>query len=314
MDHRVRKLSLLLAQVLGASAALTAVSLPTMAQQQAQKIEKIEVTGSSIKRTREEEALPVIVIGRDEIERTGAPNIEELLKAIPATSTLGATAGSTVAFTATYGLSSVSLRGLGGSRTLILLNGRRVVPFAQSTSNVDINSIPVSALDRIEVLTDGASSIYGSDAEAGVINFILRREFTGLEVSAEYGEPTRSGGGKVEKYSGTIGFGTLAQNRFNAMLSLSDKKEDNLFARDRDFAATGNQPPFLVSGATPSGRVEGVWVVGASRASQNASSSNPFGISSQGYGNPGRDLPAGCEGMDMFPITNASRADRKSVV
>ncbi|HET9579426.1 MAG TPA: TonB-dependent receptor [Usitatibacter sp.] len=303
----MKQLSLALAHMLGAGVALTVAATAAHAQQP-QRVEKIEVTGSNIKKATEEEALPVTVISREDIQKSGAVNVEQLIQYISASQTAGAFTGSQLAGQATYGVSSASLRGLGGSRTLILLNGRRVTPFAQSTSNVDLNSIPIAAIDRIEVLQDGASSVYGSDAIAGVINFITRRDFKGAEVTVEYGEPTRSGGGKVEKYSGTVGFGDLDKDRFNIMLSAAHKKEDALFAKDRNFSATGNVPPFLVSGATPTGRIEGVWVPGAPSSSQLASSSNPFGISGTGYGNPGRDLPGGCEAMLMFPITARPRA------
>ena len=310
MNPRMTKLSIALLQALGAGLAASVATMPVMAQQPASK-ERIEVTGSNIKKVTEEQTQPVIVITREEIQRSGAVNIEQLLNSLPATSTMGAFTSSQLAGLSTYGISSVSLRGLGGSRTLVLLNGRRVAPFAQSTSNVDINAIPVSAIERIEVLTDGASSVYGSDAVAGVINFILRKDFTGIEASAEYGKPTRSGGGKVEKYNATLGLGNLNDNRYNFMLSLSEKKEQALFARDRDFSRSGNVPPYLASGATPSGRIEGVYVPGSvpsSNAATGATGSNPFGISSRGYGNPGRDNPGGCEAMNMYPNTGTPRA------
>ena len=309
MNPRIKTLSFAVLQAFGASVALTMVAAPALAQQQtAQTREKIEVTGSSIKRTVEEQSLPVIVFTREEINRTGAVNVEQLMQLMPAMSTLGATTGSQLSGLSTYGLSSASLRGLGGSRTLVLINGRRVVPFAQSTSNVDINSIPVAAIDRIEVLTDGASSVYGSDAIAGVINFILRRDFTGVEVSAEYGKPTRSGGGKVEKYSAVLGYGNPDRQKFNVTLAVQERKEESLLAADRDFSRSGNNPPFYTSGATPSGRIEGVYVPGSDPNSNLRSGSNPFGVNSTGFGNPGRDAPGGCEAMLMFPNAGRPRA------
>ncbi len=112
----------------------------------------------------------------------------------------------------TYGQTSVSLRGLGPERTLVLVNGRRLAPFAgDDGAAVNVNSIPVSAIERIEVLRDGASAIYGSDAMAGVVNFILTKDYTGVEVGGQYGAPTRSGGGESWDVHAVAGWGELGQ-------------------------------------------------------------------------------------------------------
>ena len=168
------------------------------------KLERVEVTGSSIKRIEGETALPVQVLNRDDIQRLGVTTTEQLLKQVTATSTLG---GTSVANTGAGGgqggtgsVSMISLRGLGAARTLVLINGRRSAPAAGSNA-VDIATIPIAMIDRVEVLKDGASAVYGSDAVAGVVNFILRRDVTGTEVSSTVGSPTRHGGGLETKVS-----------------------------------------------------------------------------------------------------------------
>ncbi len=192
---------------------------------------KVDVVGSGIKRSLEDQSLPVQVLTKEDIQRSGVQNMEQLVQKITATATAGAINGASLATAETFGSSGVSLRGLGAKRTLILLDGQRIAPFAQELSNgVDINAIPVSAIERVEVLTDGASSVYGSDAVAGVINFVLRRNFTGVTVGYEYDTPTRSGGGKTDNFWISGGYGDLTKDRFNVTLSYQYKKEDSLLA------------------------------------------------------------------------------------
>jgi iron complex outermembrane recepter protein len=284
----------------------------------AQETQRIEITGSSIKRIDAESSLPVTTISRAEIERSGVTNVEQLVKAISSVATAGSTSGSTLSGLATYGLSSVSLRGLGEARTLVLVNGRRLATFAGSNGStvaVDINAVPLAAIDRVEVLRDGASSLYGSDAVAGVINFILRSDYTGLELSAQYGAPTRKGGGEVSKAGIVFGAGSIDKDRYNVMLAANIEKSESLYGRERNFAKSGVRLPFFFSGATPSGRVEGIWntnapgtpVVPNSNARDLAT--NPFGISTAGYGNPtasnpttgtGQVGPNSCADIKMF--------------
>ena len=208
-----------------------------------QKLEKIEVTGSSIKRIEGETALPVQVLGKEEIQRSGASTTEQLLKMVSATASTGSTS---VANTAAGGgqggagsVSAISLRGLGSARTLVLVNGRRAAPVGGSTA-IDISTIPVSAIDRIEVLKDGASAIYGSDAVAGVVNFILRRDFAGAEVTGTFGTPTRDGGGDEAKVAAFAGFGNLGTDRYNVNVGASYQTVKPIFGSDRSFAKNIN--------------------------------------------------------------------------
>ncbi len=159
--------------------------------------ETIYVVGSRIGRDADfESPSPILTVDRDAIEKSGYSNLQQLLEKIPvngngAFSTRGNNQDSTA-----NGAASISLRGLGADATLVLVNGRRVAisAFAESvtTNFVDINTIPVAAIERVEVLKDGASAVYGSDAVAGVINIVLRKDFDGFEVSAGYGDVTKA--------------------------------------------------------------------------------------------------------------------------
>ena len=165
----------------------------------AQESQRVEITGSSIKRISAEGALPVTVVTRSDIERTGVATTEELVMQITAVSSAGGQVNAGQSGLTTYGRSAVSLRGIGSDKTLVLVNGRRLALFAGGGADVNINAIPLAAIDRVEVLQDGASGVYGSDAIGGVINFILRKDFKGVELSGYYGEPTRGGGGKIQR-------------------------------------------------------------------------------------------------------------------
>ena len=209
----------------------------------AQRVEKIEVTGSSIKRIDGETALPVLVMTKEEIQRSGVSTTEQLLKMVSASSSSGATS---VANTAAGGgqggagsYAAISLRGLNSNRTLVLINGRRAAPVAGITA-VDISTIPVSAIERVEVLRDGASAVYGSDAVAGVVNFILRKDFTNTELAVTVGMPTRSGGGDEAKVSVFSGIGDPGKDRFNVFVGASYQSVKPIFGSDRSFAKNIN--------------------------------------------------------------------------
>ncbi len=151
------------------------------------KLEKFVVTGSYIKRIDTEGPAPVQIITRETIDLSGANTVQDILKRIPSNF-----AGVNENFNnqgATGGAGNISLRGLGAETTLVLINGRRVAPSAAAGASgfVNINSLPLAAIDRIEVLQDGASALYGSDAIGGVVNVILRKDYTGAEGTMRYG-------------------------------------------------------------------------------------------------------------------------------
>jgi len=216
------------------------------AQERAASTERIEITGSSIKRIQEEGAVPLQVITRKDIERRGFINAEQLLMSISANGTgadnLSSNAGIQQGTTDrnNNGNSSANLRGLGASSTLVLLNGRRIVNHGAKGNAVDLNSIPLAAIERVEILKDGASAIYGTDAIGGVINFILRKDYKGVELSA-FMDVTEEGGGNIYRGSVLAGWGDLAKDKWNAMAVLSYDKQEILNGRDRSFSS-GYQP------------------------------------------------------------------------
>ncbi|MFO1272582.1 MAG: TonB-dependent receptor [Rubrivivax sp.] len=222
----------------GVALACAAGALPAAAQ----TVERVEITGSAIKRIDAETALPVQVLTREEIERTGAVNVEQLMQTVSAMVSSGANMASTASGATTGGISSVSLRGLTSLRTLVLVNGRRLSPygigFTNDSVSVDVNSIPVAAIERVEVLKDGASALYGSDAIAGVVNFILRKDYRGAELGLSVGATTQGGAG-VKRINGAWGTGDLASDGYQLMAMASYQKENALFGRDRDFARVG---------------------------------------------------------------------------
>ncbi|HTS21781.1 MAG TPA: TonB-dependent receptor [Casimicrobiaceae bacterium] len=201
---------------------------------------RIEVTGSRIPRIEVETALPVQVITRDEILRGNWTTAGELLANLPANLN-SATPASSIANFGNPGLESANLRGLGDGNTLVLLNGRRLANYAFLSGTVNLGSIPLAAIDRVEILKDGASSIYGTDAVAGVINFITRKDYTGMDVVGQAGITERGGG---DRYQTTVsaGWGNLAADHVNGFVTLDWQKETALAARDRTFSATGYRP------------------------------------------------------------------------
>ena len=216
-----------------AAAALMLASIAAHAQQE----QRVEITGSSIKRVASETALPVQVIRREDIEKSGVTTAAELLKNISA-SAAQLTDGASISDNTggQRGFNGANQRGLGVSSTLVLLNGRRMANFASpgDSAGVDLNSIPAGAIQRVEVLKDGASAIYGTDALGGVINFITRQDYQGVDIGA-YAMRTQDGG--AGKTTGTIsaGLGNIAKDRFNVFGVLDVQKLDPLRSTQRDF-------------------------------------------------------------------------------
>jgi len=233
-----RRVASTLSIAFGAAWVTALIAPPAFAQQ---TIERVEITGSSIRRVDAETALPVQIVTRQEIEATGSANVEQFLQGLGvalqgnSNSVVATASGAT-----TGGVSSVSLRGLGSTRTLVLVDGRRVTAGGTLTdsTSVDINHIPVAAIERVEVLKDGASAVYGSDAIGGVINFILRKDYKGGEATA-YANLTQHPGGRGWGANALLGWGDMARDSFNATMSFDHRKQNALYGRDRDFASRG---------------------------------------------------------------------------
>lgn len=186
-------------------------------------LEAVNVTGSRIPRTETENASPIYTVSKEAIDKTGALTIGDFLQEIPSIS--GAATNPAVNNGGGTGAATVSLRGLGEERTLILVNGRRIV-------TNDVNSIPMSMVQTVEVLKDGASAIYGSDAVGGVVNFILSKNYDGLEVRVDYGISSRDDG---QRQGASLTWGTSG-DRGNLVLTANYNKQEEVSAADREFS------------------------------------------------------------------------------
>lgn len=195
------------------------------------ELETVKVTGSNIKRADIEGALPVTVITRDELEASGKVSVADIMRDVTFSS-----AGN---FRPQSGSSAqagadIDLRGLGSNRTLVLVDGRRAPKAPFTGSNADLNSVPLAAVERIEILTDGASAIYGSDAIGGVVNIILRKDFAGAEFVFGRGE-TSIEGGDTEEASMIFG---VSGDRGSMLAGASSNKRGMVFTRDRPWGQT----------------------------------------------------------------------------
>jgi iron complex outermembrane receptor protein len=213
---------------------------------------RVDVTGSNIKRVEGETGLPLQVITREELLRGGVQTAQELLQRISANQSFGSFNEAMGELNTLVGFTSASLRGLGSQRTLVLLDGRRLAPYALSGGqSVDLSAIPSSAIDRVEILKDGASAVYGTDAIGGVINFILRKDFTGVELNANY-YATEQGGGNNGRVNATAGKGSLAKDGYNAFVSVDYFKQDSLRAAQRESTKTAYLPEIGFNATSPS--------------------------------------------------------------
>lgn len=241
----MRKTILTMAVVGALAAGLATPGLPVLAQDDdAVDLDRVEVTGTRIKKAAIEGTSPILTINREEIERTGLTSVGDILQDLAISgSTLNTQFNSSGNFGfppngsgVGAGSTRVDLRHLGEERTLVLLDGKRWVNGSAASgvpSAVDLNTIPLSIVDRIEILEDGASALYGSDAIAGVVNIITRKDFEGVEGTAYYGEYFDEGDGETTKLSASIGG---VNERYNFFLSASYTDQDRVSAADREIA------------------------------------------------------------------------------
>ncbi|WP_066966892.1 TonB-dependent siderophore receptor [Microbulbifer sp. Q7] len=205
-------------------------------------VEEVIVTGSRIARDPLSTTGPITIVDSEAISRSGVGTIDELLNQLPSMGTTGINANDN---NGGQGLAFVDLRNLGSARTLVLVNGRRFVSSASGVSSaVDMNNIPVDMIDRIEVLTDGASAVYGSDAVAGVINVVMKDSFEGVRINARAGS-TSEGGGENGELSITFG-GEGERGKFIANINHSQR--DEITYNDREWAG-------LTSSMGPNGNI-----------------------------------------------------------
>jgi iron complex outermembrane receptor protein len=216
--------------------------------QPSENLAEVVVTGTSIRGLDAESALPVTVLKAEDIARTGATSAEDLFRYVSSASSSGSTVAAQATGNQTGSINTISLRGLTSARTLILINGRRSAPYGGGSigtagNSVDISSIPVAAIERVEILKDGASAIYGSDAIAGVVNFILKDNFQGVDANVYGGAPTRSGGGTEQQANFFGGIGDLKTDRYNINLNLGFDHIQSILGATRPFA-TRYSPQF----------------------------------------------------------------------
>ena len=224
------RLSRAIKGAIAAAAVTSSFSTVSIAQDAQAQVEEIVVTGSRIQRaTDANSATPISVFDAAALEQSGQTTLEDFLQNIP--SMTGGQLGSSVN-NGSGGLSTVSLRGLGSSRTLILMNGRRLSSSGGATGVVDLNTIPTSIIERVEILRDGASTIYGSDAIAGVINIITKKGFEGAELTFDYGSSTHGDG---DEYLAAMTLGA-SNDRGHVMLNAQYTKRDEIGQGDRRFS------------------------------------------------------------------------------
>ena len=215
---------------------------------QAQSEQRVEITGSAIKRIDAETAVPVTILRMEDLRKQGMTSVEQVIQSLSASTSVTST--SQVIGSGTGGASFADLRGIGANKTLVLLNGRRIANNAIDSSAPDLNMIPFAALERVEVLRDGASALYGTDAIGGVINFITRKSYDGGEVTVSAEQPEENGG---DRFGGNLaaGFGNLETSGFNVMGILDFQRTKRINSQERNFGSTGYRPDRGFDGTSP---------------------------------------------------------------
>jgi iron complex outermembrane receptor protein len=208
-------------RVMFASGAALMLAQPAFAQDA--PMQRVEITGSAIKRIDAETAVPVTVVKMEDLKKEGFTTIEQVMASLSVSQS--STGTSQTVGLSTGGASFADLRGIGANKTLVLLNGRRLANNAIDASAPDLNMIPFAALERVEVLRDGASSLYGSDAVGGVINFITKKDFQGGTVTIGADSPEKQGGDS-SNYNIGYGWGDLEKNGFN-IFAMVDRQDQN---------------------------------------------------------------------------------------
>ena len=249
-SHRNRGASRAMALLCGLTASFATSLVIAQEKPEEKTMDEVVVTGSRIARPNLESPVPVTTISSEELFQTGTTSVGDLLNDLPALRSTFSQSNSS-RFLGTTGLNLLDLRGLGTQRTLVLVNGRRHVG-ADILSNAvspDVNTFPTDLIDRIDVVTGGNSAVYGSDAIAGVVNFVLKKDFTGLQFRGQAGT---SDEGDAGNYYGSILGGTnFMDDRGNIAFNFEFAKQDAWFASQRD--AYDNQAGFVVVDSDPSG-------------------------------------------------------------
>ncbi|WP_324831657.1 TonB-dependent receptor [Pseudomonas saxonica] len=217
------------------SSSAVAVSADAAAAPATTQLDRVEVTGSAIRRVDAETAVPITILRVEQLRNEGVTTTAEIMQRVTGNQSLQNAASSVGS--STGGASFADMRGIGANKTLVLLNGRRLGNNAIDGSAVDLNTIPFAAIDRVEVLRDGASALYGTDAIGGVINFITKKSMTDGTLSLGGEGADASGGGSSHDINASWGYGDLEKDRFNVMGVVGYNKQDSLRAKDRTFTS-----------------------------------------------------------------------------
>ena len=235
MTFKLKSLPLAVAAVVASGALVGSPAFAQTAAETAAPAQRVVVTGSLISRANTETPAPVQVLTAADIQKSGKTSVAELLTDLAANG--AGTLGTGFAGAFANGASGISLRGLTVGATLVLIDGHRMAPYPLSDdaqrSFVDVSAIPFDAIESIEVLKSGASSLYGSDAIAGVINIKLKKNLNGTRLAAEVGD-TQHGGGKTKRMSISTGIGNLDQDGYNAFVTLEARKQGSIKVAQRE--------------------------------------------------------------------------------
>jgi iron complex outermembrane receptor protein len=301
---------------------MTAMQMPSMAQQAPASaddntpIQEVVVTGTMIKRPSAETAEAVTILKADALKDQGIVNVEQALDTITAANPSVNIATSVGTFSG--GGSYADLRGLGNGRTLVLLDGERLATNAFIGDAVDLSGIPFSAIDQVQVLREGASALYGSDAIAGVINFITKKNYQGAQVQVNFDHPQEAGGAMGET-DFTFGHGDLANDGYNLMITGSYSKQQELRATQRGFSAEGFNPALGVPNTNYYGNWPGVvldknnniWQSGYPACAGNPQLTEFYGDCAYRYSAATDLLPESHEMSGMVSFTKALPANNQ---
>ncbi|WP_440053062.1 TonB-dependent receptor domain-containing protein [Pseudoalteromonas sp. T1lg65] len=275
----------------------------------AKEIEKIQVTGSRIARFELTQPSPTITLTGEQIEQSGIPDLASVLAELPAigaTGTLRANTGSSE----NAGSSTIDLRRLGTDRTLVLVNGKRHVAGQQGSAVVDLSTIPTAMIKRVEVITGGASAIYGSDAVSGVVNIITRDDFEGLELKASFSDSLHGVGNQNKTFS-LVGGVSTANGKGNATVYISKDSVNEVMERDLPHYTEGSTVVNPANTGEDDGILDRIWApnvlsewISQTAVLDHASTNYTFDNAGNGQLMPVRDLsnsaafgsfPDGCE-------------------
>jgi iron complex outermembrane recepter protein len=309
--------------IVAAGALSTAlIGLPAVAQQapavaadtSETVLQEIVVTGSMIKRPNAETAEAVTILKADALKDQGIVNVEQVIGTLTSAAPTVNIASAVGSFTG--GGTYANLRHLGNGSTLVLLDGQRLANNAFNGNAVDLSGIPFSAIDSVQVLREGASALYGSDAIAGVINFITKKNYQGAQVQVNFDHPQEAGGGSGEA-DFTFGHGDLASDGYNFMFTGTYSKQQELRATQRAFSATGFDPAQGIPNTNYPGSWPGIfqdvngnrWQSGYPACAGNPQLTTYFGDCSYRYSAATDLLPESHEFSGMAVFTKALPAD-----